>query len=119
MKAIIIKGVEMPEKNGVLDVRIYGNGEVLLPAHMGECATAKAEEVEIDQEEQKMKEYKYRGYTFRRTSTTTEVTIGAGTLHPRQEIRYLYEIYGLKECGKRPFLTSVNECREYIRDATD
>lgn len=51
MKAIIIKGVEMPEKDGFLDARIYGDGTVLLPAHTGECETAKAEEVEIDQEE--------------------------------------------------------------------
>ena len=51
MKAIIIKGVEMPEKEGFLDARIYGDGTVLLPAHAVECGTAKAEEVEIDQEE--------------------------------------------------------------------
>lgn len=53
MKAIIIKGVEMPDERGFLDVRIYGDGTVLLPAHAGECGTAKAEEVEIDQEELK------------------------------------------------------------------
>ena len=61
MKAIIIKGVEMPEKEGFLDARIYGDGTVLLPAHMGECGSVKAEEVEIP------KEYKYgmrlRGYS--------------------------------------------------------
>ncbi|MBQ1573711.1 MAG: hypothetical protein IIZ78_21510 [Clostridiales bacterium] len=51
MKAIIIKGIEMPDKRGFLDVRIYGDGTVLLPAHAGECETAKAEEVEIYQEE--------------------------------------------------------------------
>lgn len=51
MKAIIIKGVEMPEKEGFLDARIYGDGTVLLPTHMGECGSVKAEEVEIDQEE--------------------------------------------------------------------
>lgn len=53
MKAIIIKGVEMPDERGFLDVRIYGDGTVLLPAHAGECGTAKAEEVEIGQEELK------------------------------------------------------------------
>lgn len=47
MKAIIIKGVEMPEKEGFLDARIYGDGTVLLPTHMGECDTVKAEEVDI------------------------------------------------------------------------
>ena len=53
MKAIIIKGIGMPDKRGFLDVRIYGDGTVLLPAHAGECETAKAEQVEIDQEEKK------------------------------------------------------------------
>ena len=61
MKAIIIKGVEMPKKEGFLDARIYGDGTVLLPTHMGECDTVKAEEVEI------LEEYKYgmrlRGYS--------------------------------------------------------
>lgn len=61
MKAIIIKGVEMPEKEGFLDARIYGDGTVLLPTHMGECDTVKAEEVVIPEE------YKYgmrlRGYS--------------------------------------------------------
>lgn len=61
MKAIIIKGVEMPEKEGFLDARIYGDGTVLLPTHMGECGSVKAEEVEIPEE------YKYgmrlRGYS--------------------------------------------------------
>lgn len=61
MKAIIIKGIEMPEKEGFLDARIYGDGTVLLPTHMGECGSVKAEEVEI------LEEYKYgmrlRGYS--------------------------------------------------------
>ena len=61
MKAIIIKGVGMPEKEGFLDARIYGDGTVLLPTHMGECDTVKAKEVEIPEE------YKYgmrlRGYS--------------------------------------------------------
>ena len=50
MKAIIIKGVEMPKKEGFLDARIYGDGTVLLPTHMGECGNVKAEEVEIPEE---------------------------------------------------------------------
>ena len=53
MKAIIIKGIEMPDKRGFLDVRIYGDGTVLLPTHMGECGSVKAEEVDIPEE------YKY------------------------------------------------------------
>lgn len=61
MKAIIIKGVEMPDVRGFLDVRIYGDGSVLIPTHMGECEKAKAEEIDIKDE------YKYgmrlRGYS--------------------------------------------------------
>lgn len=51
-----------------------------------------------------MREYKYLGYTFRATST-----IHANTG------RNLYEIDDLKERGKRPFLTTIEECKEYIR----
>lgn len=51
-----------------------------------------------------MKEYKYYGYTFRITSI---VHANSG--------RCLYEIDGLKPVGKRPFLTTIEQCREYIR----
>lgn len=51
-----------------------------------------------------MKEYNYMGYAFRRTAT---VHANSG--------RYLYEIDDLKERGKRPFLTTIEQCREYIR----
>lgn len=50
MKAIIIKGIGMPEKDGFLDARIYGDGTVLLPTHTGECGAVKAEEVDILEE---------------------------------------------------------------------
>ena len=50
MKAIIIKGVEMPDPRGFLDVRIYGDGSVLIPCAMGECGTVKAEEIEVEDE---------------------------------------------------------------------
>ena len=50
-----------------------------------------------------MKEYTYKGYTFRATST-----IHANTMRP------LYEIDNLKERGSRPFLTSIKACKEYI-----
>ena len=47
MKAILIKGVEMPKGDGTfLDVRINSDGSVLVPCAMGECTTASAEEVE-------------------------------------------------------------------------
>lgn len=52
-----------------------------------------------------MKEYKYRGYTFRVTST----------IHGNTG-RNLYEIDGLKYRDVRPFLTTIAECKEYIDD---
>lgn len=51
MKAIIIKGLEMPEEKGFIDARIYGDGSVLLPCAMGSCSTLKAEEVELEEED--------------------------------------------------------------------
>ena len=51
-----------------------------------------------------MKEYKYRGYMFHVTST----------IHGNTG-RYLYKIVGLKEHDKRPFLTTIKQCKEYIR----
>ena len=50
------------------------------------------------------KTYRYMGYNFRATST-----IHANTG------RNLYEIDDLKERGKRPFLTTIADCKEYIR----
>ena len=66
-----------------------------------------------------MNEYKYNGYTFRRTTTTTTTRIKNARGYYVERLSYLYEIDGLKEAGKRPFLTSVEQCREYIRDNTD
>lgn len=63
-----------------------------------------------------MKSYTYKGYTFRQVWTTTEVVVGAGTRHSHKELRYLYEIDDLKEAGKRPFLTTIEGCKQYIRD---
>lgn len=60
------------------------------------------------------KEYRYKGYTFRATRVMTEVYRANGYGYHYKTIRPLYEIDGLKECGKRPFLTSIRECREYI-----
>ena len=53
MKAIIIKGIEMPDKEGFIDVRINGDGTVLIPCAMGMCDTVKAEEIEIPDSEDK------------------------------------------------------------------
>ena len=65
-----------------------------------------------------MNEYKYHGYTFRRTTTTTTTRTKNARGYYVERLAYLYEIDGLKEAGKRPFLTSAEQCREYIRDNT-
>lgn len=62
-----------------------------------------------------MNEYKYRGFTIRRTTSTTTTRIKNARGYYSERIAYLYEIDGLKECGKRPLLTSLEACREYIR----
>ena len=54
------------------------------------------------------KTYKYKGYKFRSTDI---VHASTG--------RWLYEIDGLKEVGKRPFLTTIAECKRYIDYATE
>lgn len=50
------------------------------------------------------KTYRYMGYDFRATST----------IHGNTG-RNLYEIDDLKERGKRPFLTTIDQCKDYIR----
>jgi hypothetical protein len=50
-----------------------------------------------------MKTYNYKGYKFRQTDVLCT-----------NNNRYLYEIVGLKEAGKYPFLTTIKECKEYI-----
>lgn len=65
-----------------------------------------------------MKDYTYKGYTFRQTSATTTVYVKnpMGYHYYIERIVYLYEIDGLKERGKRPFLTTIEQCKEYIRN---
>ena len=53
MKTIIIKGLEMPDQNGFIDARIYGDGTVLLPCATGECSTVTAEAAELPDDENK------------------------------------------------------------------
>ena len=57
-------------------------------------------------------EYNYKGFTIRRTETTLA-----------QNNKPLFEIYGgglfreyLKEAGKRPWITSVKQAKEFITD---
>ena len=54
MKAILIKGIEMPSstEDGLttfLDARIYSDGEVLIPCMHGNCSTVRAEQIEIEE----------------------------------------------------------------------
>ena len=51
MKAILIKGMELPTgENNFADVRIQSNGKALLYCGMGECDVYPAEEIEIEDE---------------------------------------------------------------------
>lgn len=60
------------------------------------------------------KTYAYRGYAFHQTDITTEVYVPIDDHLHRKEMRYIYEIEDLKPAGRRPFLTTVQECRDYI-----
>ena len=48
MKAILIKGIEMPNENGFLDIRVYGDGSVVIPCCDGNFSEVKAEETEVE-----------------------------------------------------------------------
>lgn len=63
-----------------------------------------------------MKEYRYHGYRFRATDTTTDIYVSNGRGGYRHKIVPLYEIDELKPRGKRPFLTSVEMCKDYIAE---
>lgn len=61
-----------------------------------------------------MADYKYKGFTFRPTSTMTEVNVLNCFRCYVTKIVPVYEIDGMKDACKRPFLTSIAECKEYI-----
>ncbi|MBR4655867.1 MAG: hypothetical protein IKO68_04660 [Oscillospiraceae bacterium] len=63
-----------------------------------------------------MKAYTYKGYTFRATNTMTTIYVSDGHGGHNSRTVPLYEIDDLKERGKRPFLTSIDQCKEYIND---
>ena len=52
MKAILIKGLEMPDQDSFIDLRIE-NGKAAVVGCMGACKKFKAEEIEIPDEEKK------------------------------------------------------------------
>jgi len=60
-----------------------------------------------------MKKYTYKDYVFYRTDTTTIVRYQRGTEWLERPM-HVYEIEGLKPAGKRPFLTTMQACRDYI-----
>lgn len=53
----------------------------------------------------------YKDYIIVETDLTTSVNVGGV-----EEVRPVYIIRGLKERPSRPFLTTVEQCREYIDD---
>jgi len=60
-------------------------------------------------------EYTYHGFVFRPTTTMTELNVLNRSRYYTKKLVPLYEIDGLKECGKHPLLTTIAECKEYIR----
>ena len=55
-----------------------------------------------------MKTYRYKGFAFRSTSSTHANTG-----------RTLYEVDDMKPAETRPFLTSIRDACEFIRDAVN
>lgn len=53
MKAVIIKGLELPDQDGFTDIRIYGDGTAVMPMCMGSCVNYDVEEIELPEEEKK------------------------------------------------------------------
>lgn len=51
MKAIIIKGLEMPEEDSFIDLRVRGDGKAQVVGCMGASASFKAEQIEIPDQE--------------------------------------------------------------------
>jgi len=51
----------------------------------------------------------YKGYDIVETDWTTEVRVGG-----REEVREVLVIMGLKERPSSPFITTVEEAREYV-----
>lgn len=58
---------------------------------------------------------KYMGYAIEQTNITTTVHVKNSRGFYSERLAYLYKIHDLKEPGKRPFLTSIEQCKEYIR----
>ena len=62
------------------------------------------------------REYTYMGHKFRPTKTMTTVyVLNRARCYVEKSVP-LYEIDGMKDCGTRPFLTTVAQCKEYNRE---
>lgn len=60
-----------------------------------------------------MRKYKYHGYTFFATPNFIYTKVRRFD-KLREEIAPVYHIEGLKDAATRPFLTSINQCKNYI-----
>ena len=66
----------------------------------------------------------YKKHTITKTNTTTDInkSMPFGRVGTYKTTAYLYEIDGpivSKERGRRPFLTSISQCKEFINDEID
>lgn len=52
MKGIFLEGLEMPNENGFLDVRIYGDGNVTMMCGPGSFSNCKAQEIDSEENEE-------------------------------------------------------------------
>ena len=55
--------------------------------------------------------YTYKGFTINRTEITTQ--------RPQGKITRLFEIEGLKPVGKLPFITTLQEAKDYINKQSE
>lgn len=60
-----------------------------------------------------MRKYKYRGYTFFATPNYIYAKVRRFN-SLREELRPVYHIEGLKDAATRPFLTSHQQCHDFI-----
>ena len=67
---------------------------------------------------------KYKKHTITKTNTTTDIfrRTPFGRVGHYKDVAYLYEIDGpivTKDRGRRPFLTSISQCKEFINDGIE
>ena len=70
-KGILIKGVTMPNENGFVDLRVYGDGTVLLVCGPGQVE-CRAEEFEYEEG----KKQTFRAFTFIKIKKQPKSRIG-------------------------------------------